>query len=175
MADIITKESADAANSNVKQRIDEFRKTIDYLLSAFEKSGTSRDHKGRYCKRTLEENYELMIAFLLEAYESPLCIPRLSDNLDDIYMDASDFSDHFIAYEHEHGENLDPRNAMFTLDFAAQEIAALILAEKIGQWNSKTTAELKQFRDDLVTRLRKDWERASARYKYGMLPDEECA
>jgi len=38
MADIITKESADAANSNVKQRIDEFRKTIDYLLSAFEKT-----------------------------------------------------------------------------------------------------------------------------------------
>ncbi|MGO9122877.1 MAG: hypothetical protein ACLQPD_35310 [Desulfomonilaceae bacterium] len=165
MADIITNESVDTENFDIERRIDEFRKTIDYLLSAFEKGGVSRDRKGRYCKRTLEENYLLMHAYLVDAYESPDCMGGgLSDHLYDFYLDTYDMIDFFIAYKHEHGDELDPRNAMFALNLEAQEILALILAEKIEQWNSKTAAELKQIRDDLVIKLREDWERANTHY-----------
>lgn len=137
----------DTERRKIERELKTFEEDVEYLLLAFEKSGLPRNYRGRACKRTLEENFTGMFSALSAAFNGPYQ-QGLPELLNDQYMDTYDFADHFIAYEHEHGQDMEPRNTIHTIDGQAQDIAVLI-ARKIRQWDTEDVTDLKQMREDL--------------------------
>ena len=139
-------ESVDIEKVKIERKLKEFGETVESLLSAFEKTGVPRNKLAR--ERTLEENYLGMYEALVEAYEGEYR-SGMPGMLSSFHIDAYDFQDHFLEYELEYGEDVEPGNAIYVLDMAAQEIAVMILCRKIKHWDKENISFLKYMREDL--------------------------
>jgi hypothetical protein len=89
-----------------------------------------------------------MYKALVEAYEGEYR-SGLPGMLSSFHIDAYDFQDHFLEYELEYGEDVEPGNAIYVMDMAAQEIVVLILCRKIKHWDKDNILFLKYMREDL--------------------------
>jgi len=157
-------DSIDVEKLRIERKLATFKETVEYLLSAFEKTGLPRDHKGQHCERTLEENCTGMIKALTQAHEGEFRT-GLPQVLYAFHMDLYDFTDHFVAYEHEHGVNLEPRNEMSLIEEKAQDIAVLILVRKIKHWNKGTVIDLRVMREDLKKAIAHSLGQLEGRYR----------
>ena len=149
----------------IERKLAAFKEIVEYLLSAFEQTGLPRDHKGQDSKSTLEQNLTGMINVLTWAFEGKVRrdLPR---RLHGIYRDLYYFRDHFIEYEQEHGENCEPRNEICTVEEKGQDIAVLILARQIKQWDKEYIEELKLLRQDLKRALSHSLGHLEGRYHH---------